>query len=269
MKKIAALTLALILAFSFAACGDGNKAGKADDKIITIAASPTPHAEILAVAAEVLAKDGYELKIIEYDDYVQPNMVVESGEVFANYFQHIPYLDDFNAQNNTHIVSICGVHIEPLGIYAGKSSDLSAIADGAQIAVPNDTTNEARALLLLEANGIIKLDPEVGITATKNDVIENPHNVDIVEIEAAQVPNVRQDVDYAVINANYALAAGLNPVKDSLAIEGSSSAYVNIVCVKEGSENDPKVQALIKACTSEEVKQFIDQKYEGSAVCVF
>lgn len=267
MKKFIALLLAVVLVLSFTACG-AKEEGKTDN-VISIAASPTPHAEILAVAKEALAKEGFELNIIEYDDYVQPNMVVDSGEVFANYFQHVPYLDDFNAQNGTKVVSLCGVHVEPMAIYAGKANDLGAIADGAQIAVPNDTTNEARALLLLEANGIIKLDPNAGITATKNDVIENPHNVDIVEVEAAQVPNVRQDVDFAVINVNYALAAGLNPVKDSLAIEDSASAYVNIVCVKEGNENDPKAQALVKACQSPEVKAFIEKTYDGAVVCVF
>ncbi len=269
MKKFIALILTLILVFGLAACGEKPAAGGKDDKIISIAASPAPHAEILAVAAQALAKDGYELKVIEYDDYVQPNMVVDSGEVFANYFQHIPYLDDFNAQNGTHVVSLCGVHVEPMGIYAGKNDDLSNIKDGAQIAVPNDTTNEARALLLLEANGLIKLDPAAGITATKNDLVENPYNIDIVEVEAAQVPNVRQDVDFAVINVNYALSAGLNPAVDALVIEGGASAYVNIVCVKEGNENDPKAQALAKACMSEEVKAFINETYNGAVVCAF
>jgi len=268
MKKFIAIVLALALVLSFAACGEKEAAPAAQNEVITIAASPTPHAEILAVAAENLPA-GYELKVIEYDDYVQPNMVVDSGEVFANYFQHVPYLDDFNAQNKTNVVSLCGVHVEPMAIYAGKCNDLKNIPDGAQIAVPNDTTNEARALLLLEANGIIKLDPNAGITATKRDVIENPHNVDIVEVEAAQVPNVKQDVDFAVINVNYALNAGLNPVKDSLAIEDSSSAYVNIVCVKAGNENDPKAKALIEACSSQAVKDFIEKTYDGAVVCVF
>jgi len=267
MKKLIALTLAIVLVFSFAGCG--KKAEEAAGPVeITVAASPTPHAEILKVAAENLP-EGFTLKVIEYTDYVQPNMVVDSGEVFANYFQHVPYLDDFNAQNKTNVVSVCGVHVEPMAIYAGKANDLANIADGAKIAVPNDTTNEARALLLLEANGIIKLDPNAGITATKNDITENPHNVEIFEVEAAQVPNVRQDVDFAVINVNYALEAGLNPVKDSLAIEDSASAYVNIVCVKAGNENDPKTAALVQACQSQAVKEFIEKTYDGAVVCVF
>ena len=267
MKRKLTLILAVVLVLSLclSACGKKSKG----DKKITIAASPTPHAEILKIAKEALEKDGFELEIIEYEDYVQPNMVVDSGEVFANYFQHVPYLDDFNKENGTKIVSVCGVHVEPMAIYAGKSEDLGSIKDGAQIAVPNDTTNEARALLLLEANGIIKLDPNAGITATKNDVVENKYNVEIVEVEAAQVPNVRQDVDYAVINVNYALAAGLNPVKDSLAIEDSASAYVNIVCVKQGNEEDPKTKALIKACQSEAVKKYITDTYDGAVVCAF
>ena len=210
--------------------GCGEKKEEAS-KEISIAASPTPHAEILNVVKDVLAKDGWTLKILEYEDYVQPNMVVDSGEVFANYFQHVPYLDDFNAQNGTKVVSVCGVHVEPMAIYAGKANDLKNIASGAQIAVPNDTTNEARALLLLQENGIIKVDPKAGITATKKDIIDNPHNIEIIEAEAAAIPSVRQDVEFAVINCNYAIGAGLNPVKDSLAVEGSASAYVNIVCV--------------------------------------
>ncbi|MBR5926272.1 MAG: MetQ/NlpA family ABC transporter substrate-binding protein [Firmicutes bacterium] len=272
MKKTLAVILALVLVLGLTACGGSNSGSSSTAapavKEITVAASPTPHAEILAVAAENLP-EGYSLKVIEFSDYVQPNMVVESGEVFANYFQHVPYLDDFNAQNGTHIVNICGVHVEPMGIYAGKSSDLANIPDGAQIAVPNDTTNEARALLLLEANGVIKLKEGAGITATKNDIAENPHNVEIVEVEAANVPKVKQDVDFAVINTNYAVESGLNPVKDSLAIEGSASAYVNIVCVKAGNENTDEAKALIQACQSEAVKNFIAEKYDGAVVCIF
>lgn len=271
MKKTLAVLLALVLALGLAACGNsGSKTTSTAPAVkeITVAASPTPHAEILAVAAKNLP-EGYSLKVIEYDDYVQPNMVVESGEVFANYFQHVPYLDDFNAQNGTHIVSLCGVHVEPMAVYAGKSADLANIPDGAQIAVPNDTTNEARALLLLEANGVIKLREGAGITATKNDIAENPHNVVIVEAEAAAVPSIRQDVDFAVINTNYAVGAGLNPVNDSLAIEGSASAYVNIVCVKAGNENTDEAKALTQAVQSQEVKDFITNTYGGSVVCVF
>ena len=266
MKKILSIVLALTLVLACTACG--SKSSSKDVKTISIAASPTPHAEILKVAAENLP-DGYALDIIEYEDYVQPNMVVDSGEVFANYFQHVPYLDDFNSQNGTDIVSLCGVHVEPMGVYAGKSSDLSNVPDGAQIAVPNDTTNEARALLLLEANGVIKLDPKAGITATKNDIVENPHNVEIVEAEAAAIPAIRQDVDFAVINCNYAIGAGLNPVKDSIAVEGSASAYVNIVCVKNGNQDTDEAKALIQACQSEAVKKFIEETYGGSVICVF
>jgi len=267
MKKTLSLIIAIVLAISclgLAGCGEK----KTESKEITIAASPTPHAEILEVVKEALAKDGWTLKILEYKDYVQPNMVVESGEVFANYFQHVPYLDDFNAQNGTHIVSILGVHVEPMGVYAGKSNDLKNIKNGAKIAVPNDTTNEARALLLLQENGLIKVNPNAGITATKQDIIENPYNIEIVEAEAAAIPQVRVDVDFAVINCNYAIGAGLNPVKDSLAVEGSASAYVNIVCVKSGNENTDAAKALKKACEDASVKKFIDEKYDGSVICV-
>ena len=265
VKRIASLLLAAILLLSFAACG--NKGKEAETKEITIAASPTPHAEILAVVAKHLP-EGYTLKVIEYNDYVQPNMVVESGEVFANYFQHVPYLDDFNRENGTHIVSVLGVHVEPMAVYPGKLSDLSNIPDGAQIAVPNDTTNEARALQLLEANGLIKLDPAAGITATKNDIVENPHKIEIVEVEAAAVPSIRQDVEFAIINTNFAVGAGLNPVNDGLVIEGSASAYVNIVCVKEGNEDTDEIKALVEAFNNQEVKDFITETYGGSVVCV-
>ncbi len=277
MKKIIAIVLALTLVLGLAACGSSSStstpaatpaAPAKEVKKISIAASPTPHAEILRVAAENLP-EGYELEILEFEDYVQPNMVVDSGEVFANYFKHVPYLDDFNKENGTHIVSICGVHVEPMAVYAGKASDLKNIPSGAQIAVPNDTTNEARALLLLEANGVIKLKEGAGITATKNDIAENPYNVDIVELEAASIPLQRESVDFAVINTNYAVGAGLNPVKDSLAIEGSASAYVNIVCVKEGNENSDEAKALIQAVQSPAVKDFIDKTYDGSVICVF
>lgn len=269
MKKTLSIILALILVvgcLGLAGCGEKKEEAS---KEISIAASPTPHAEILNVVKDVLAKDGWTLKILEYEDYVQPNMVVESGEVFANYFQHVPYLEDFNAQNGTHIESLCGVHVEPMGVYPGKCSDLKNVPDGAQIAVPNDTTNEARALLLLQENGLIKVDPKAGITATKQDITDNPHNIEIIEAEAAAIPSVRQDVEFAVINCNYAIEAGLNPVKDSLAVEGSASAYVNIVCVKSGNENTEAAKALAKACQDPSVKAFIDEKYNGSVICIF
>lgn len=236
---------------------------------VTVAASPKPHAEILNVAADILKEAGITLKVVEYDDYVQPNLVVDHGELDANFFQHVPYLDDFNAENGTKLVSVAGIHVEPMGVYGGKSTSLADIKDGAQIAVPNDTTNEARALLLLEKQGLIKLKENAGITATKNDIAENPHNIDIVEAEAAQLPRVLKDVDFAVINSNYAIEADLNPVKDALAIEDSSSEYVNVLVVKEGNENEPIIKALVAALESDKVRDYINTEYNGSCVPVF
>ncbi len=269
MKKTIAIILTLVLALSLVACG-GNKA---DDKVITVAASPTPHAEILKVAAEVLAKDGWTLEIKEFTDYVQPNNVVEDGEMDANYFQHVPYLNGFNTDNNTHLVSVAMVHYEPFGIYAGTKSAIADLAEGDKIAVPNDGTNRARALLLLEAQGIIKLKEGVGMDATDLDIVENPLNIEIVQMEAAQIANVRDSVALAVINGNYALQAGLNAGTDALAVEDAESisaiTYANILVVKEGNEKSEKIQALVKALLSEEVKTFINETYSGAVVPIF
>ena len=251
MKKILAALLIAVFALSLASCG------KKDSKTITVGATPVPHAEILEVCKEILAKEGITLVIKEFDDYVIPNTSTEDGSLDANFFQHTPYLDTFNSERGTHLVSVCAVHYEPLGLYPGKSKSLSSIPDGAQIAIPNDTSNEARALLLLEYNGIIKLKSGVGVNAT-------------VEMETAQITAHLPDVDYAVINGNYAINAGLNAAKDALAIETSDSVaavtYANVLVVKKGNENNELVQALAKALTSEEVKKFIEEKYEGSVV---
>ena len=269
MKKTIAIILTLILALSLCACGGGN----ADDKTITVAASPTPHAEILKVAAEVLAKEGWTLEIKEYTDYVQPNNVVEDGEIDANYFQHVPYLDTFNADNGTHLVSVAMVHYEPFGIYAGTKSAIADLAEGDKIAIPNDGSNRARALLLLEAEGIIKLKDGIGMDATDLDIVENPLNLDIVQMEAAQIANVRDSVALAVINGNYALQAGLNAGTDALAVEDaesiSATTYANVLVVKEGNEENEKIQALIKAVLSEEVKAYINETYSGAVVPIF
>ena len=268
MKKTIAIILALILTLSLAACG-----GKADDKTITVAASPTPHAEILKVAAEVLAKDGWTLEIKEYTDYVQPNNVVEDGEIDANYFQHVPYLDTFNEDNGTHLVSVAMIHYEPFGIYSGTKSAIADLAEGDKIAIPNDGSNRARALLLLEAEGIIKLKEGVGVYATDLDIVENPLNLDIVQMEAAQISNVRDSVALAVINGNYALQAGLNAGTDALAVEDAASisatTYANVLVVKEGNERNEKIQALVKALTSQAVKDYINNTYSGAVVPIF
>ena len=237
---------------------------------ITVAASTTPHAEILAEAAKILEKEGWTLEVTEFEDYVQPNLVVESGEIDANYFQHVPYLDNFNEEKGTHIVSIAGVHYEPFGIYPGTKASLDDIEKGDTIAVPNDTTNEARALLLLQDNGIIKLKDGAGLTATVLDIEENPYEIKIQELEAAQVSRVKDEVAFVVLNGNYALEAGFSVAKDSIAYEQSDSdaakTYVNILAVKEGNENDEGLQALAKVLKSDEIKSFIENTYDGAVV---
>ena len=239
-------------------------------QVSTVAATAVPHAEILEAAKPLLAEQGYDLQVTVFDDYVQPNNVVESGEIDANYFQHIPYLESFNAEQGTHLVNVGGIHYEPFGIYAGTESDLANISDGATIAVPNDTTNEARALLLLQDNDLITLDEDAGINATILDIKENPHNIEFVELEAAQVPKVLGEVSFAVINGNYALDAGLNAKTDALATEESDSlaaqTYVNIIAVKEGNEENEGVKALVNVLKSDEIKKFIEETYEGAVV---
>ena len=296
MKKLISATLAASLALSLAACGssastdsvaassESTAASSAAAEstaetselagtTLKVAASPTPHAEILNAAKDILAEQGIDLEVIEFTEYVQPNLVTESGEVDANYFQHKPYLDGFNVKQGTHLVSVGPVHYEPLGIYPGKSSDLENIADGATIAIPSDTTNEARALQLLATQGLITVRDDAGLTATINDITENPHNIKFEEIEAAQLPRTVQDVDFAVINGNYALAAGFSVKNDALATEDASSeaaqTYANILAVKEGRENDPAIQALYAALTSDKVKDYINSTYDGAVVPIF
>lgn len=237
---------------------------------ITVAASPTPHAEILAKAAELLAAQGWTLEVTEFEDYVQPNLVVDDGDIDANYFQHIPYLDNFNAENGTQLVNAGGIHYEPFGIYPGTKVSLDEIADGDVIAVPNDTTNEARALLLLQANGVIKLKDGAGLEATVIDIEENPHNVKIQELEAAQVSRVKDEVAFVVLNGNYALEAGFSVGKDSIAYETSDSeaakTYVNIIAVKEGNENNEGIKALVSVLKSDDIKNFINETYDGAVI---
>lgn len=276
LKKVVSIALTAALSVGLlAGCGgaDTNTDANEEAKVITVAASPSPHAEILAVAGEVLAAEGYELKVTEFTDYVVPNNVVENDEIIANYFQHQPYLTDFNAENGTHLVSVASIHYEPFGIYSTKHASLDEIAEGAIITVPNDTTNEARALQLLQAEGIIKLADGAGLNATKQDIVENPYNVDIQEIEAAALPPTLDSADFSVINGNYAIPAGLNVAKDALACEDAASeaaqTFANILVVKEGNEESEEVQALVKALTSEEVKTFINEKYEGAVVPIF
>ena len=266
MKKLLAAALTGVLAvgaFSTAVFAE-------DDKTITVAASATPHAEILEQAKPLLEEQGYELEVTIFEDYVIPNEVVEGGEFDANYFQHIPYLDSFNEEKGTHLVNAGGIHYEPFGIYPGTKDNLDDIAEGDTIAVPNDTTNEARALLLLQDNGIITLKEGAGLAATKNDIVENPYNVEIVELEAAQVARVVPEMSFVVLNGNYALQADYSVAKDALAYEqGDSEAaktYVNVIAVKEGNEDSEKIQALVSVLKSDEIKEYINETYDGAVI---
>ena len=261
MKKLLSLLVALCLTFTCAAA-------LADEvKTIKVGASPSPHAEILEVAKPLLEEKGYKLEIIEFQDYVMPNTALENGELDANYFQHIPYLNNFNAEQGTHLVAAFGMHLEPMLIFGGKSNDLTAIKDGATIAVPNDPTNEARALRLLEANGVITLKEGAAETATVLDIAENPHNVKINEV--AQVPRFQPDVDFIVVNVNYALSAGL-VAADALAAEPTEgNENVNIVAVREGDEESEFTLALKEAMQSDAVRTYIEETYAGAVIAAF
>lgn len=263
-KVLAALLTGVLTAGILTGCGD------TADKTITVAASPTPHAEILEAAKPILAEQGWTLEIKEFDDYVQPNLVVDSGELDANYFQHIPYLNEFNEERETGLVNAGGIHYEPFGIYPGTKKSLEEVADGDVIAVPNDTTNEARALLLLQDNGLITLKEGAGLTATVQDIEENPRNLVIQELEAAQVPRVVDEVAYVVLNGNYALQAGFSVAKDSIAYESADSeaakTYVNVIAVKEGNENSEGIKALVDVLKSDEIKQYINDNYDGAVI---
>ena len=267
MKKVFAVVLCLALVLSLGACA------KKDDKVIQVGATPAPHAEILREVAKVLEKDGWTLEIKEFNDYVQPNNAVEDGDLDANYFQHQPYLDSFNAENGTHLVSVAQVHYEPFGVYPGTKDSFDALEDGDKIAIPNDTTNRARALLLLQDNGIITLKDGVGLDATDLDIVDKKVDVKIEQVEAAQTPKMLDSVALAVINGNYALGAGLNVSKDAIAYEGADSlaaqTYGNVLVVKEGNENTERTQALKKALLSDEVRTFITENYEGAVVPMF
>lgn len=271
MKKFFAILLTGVLTLGLAACGGSTEAPaedtSADAITLKIGASPTPHAEILEAAKEELAAKGINLEIVEFTDYVQPNLATESGDLDANYFQHQPYLDSFNEEQGTNLVSIGQVHFEPMAIYAGTVTDLSAIPEGTKVGIPNDGTNGGRALLLLEANGLIKLNPEAGISATKLDIVENPLNLEIIDMEAAQLPLSLGDLGIAVINGNYAMQNGLTS-DDSLAIEGADSVaattYGNIVVVKAGNENAPGLAELMEVLQGPTIAEFINSTYGGA-----
>lgn len=277
-KSLAVLTTCLLAALlatlAFTGCSsDSGTSEESEDKTITVAASPTPHAEILNNAvAPILEEEGYTLEVKEFTDYVQPNTVTEAGEVDANYFQHRPYLENFNEEQGTHLVEVAGVHFEPMGIFSSSVESLDDVAEGAVVAVPNDATNEARALLLLEQEGLIEVDDEAGINATINDITSNPKNLEFEELEAANLPNVLEDVSIAVINGNYALAADFT-MDDALAVEANDSlaadTYTNVIVVKDGNQDSEKIKALAEACNSDEVRDYITDNYQGSVVAVF
>ena len=292
MKKLLALTLALVLCLGLAACGggtstdtdtnadtssdadtNGDAATNGETITLTVGATPNPHAEILAQVKDDLAAEGIDLVVKEYSDYVVPNTAVEEGDLDANYFQHTPYMEKFNEENGTHLVSVGKIHYEPMGIYPGLTKTLEELPDGATIAVPNDTTNEARALQLLAAQGLIELKEDAGLNATPNDITSNPKNLQFKELEAAMLPQTASEVDLSVINSNFAMEGGMNPATDSLASEDADSeaaqTFANIIAVKEGHENDPAIQALVKALQSDKVKEYIEKTYSGAVVAVF
>lgn len=292
MKKLLALTLALVLCLGLAACGggtstdtdtnadtssdadtNGDAAASGETITLTVGATPNPHAEILAQVKDDLAAEGIDLVVKEYSDYVVPNTAVEEGDLDANYFQHTPYMEKFNEENGTHLVSVGKIHYEPMGIYPGLTKTLEELPDGATIAVPNDATNEARALQLLAAQGLIELKEDAGLNATPNDITSNPKNLQFKELEAAMLPQTASEVDLSVINSNFAMEGGMNPATDSLASEDADSeaaqTFANIIAVKEGHENDPAIQALVKALQSDKVKEYIEKTYSGAVVAVF
>lgn len=281
VKITTVAAVAAALALGLAACGSGSGSGtssKADGKAaqdasapLVVAASPTPHARILDYVRDHLAKSaGLDLQVKEFSDYVLPNTATEQGQVDANFFQHKPYLDDFNKKNGTHLVPVADVELEPLGLYSHKAGSLSALKDGATIEVPNDTTNEARALDLLATNGLITLRDGAGQSATPADVTGNPRHLKFKELEAAQLPRSLGDVDAGVINGNYAIEGGLNPAKDALVTEkAAGNPYANILVVKQGRENDPRVRKLVELLNSPQVEQFIKDTFKGAVVPAF
>lgn len=281
MKKVFALiTTLLVVSLALAGCGGTNQSSSSGSsavaqnasgmKTLKVGATAVPHAEILEVVKPLLEKDGIKLEIVEFNDYVQPNLALNDKELDANFFQHEPYLKNFMEEHKeVKLKNAFGVHIEPMGIYSKKVKDLKELKDGASIAIPNDPTNGGRSLLLLQKAGLLKLKDGVNEKATVQDIAENPHNFKFQEVEAAQVPRTLEDVDAAVINTNYAMQVNLVPTKDALFMEDNTSPYVNILAVRDGDENRPEIQALIKALQSKEVKDFINEKYKGAVVPAF
>ncbi|MDI3477540.1 MAG: D-methionine transport system substrate-binding protein [Thermoanaerobacterium sp.] len=278
MKKIILLiTLILTLSFAIVGCTKSNNnetssnASNTSDKMtkIVVGATPNPHAEILNVVKPILAKEGVDLEIKEFTDYVTPNTALADKQIDANFFQHVPYLEDFEKKKNVKLVPLVKVHVEPMGAYSKKIKSKDEIKDSATVAIPNDATNEGRALLLLQKEGLIKLKDSNGLTQTPRDIVDNPKHLKIVELEAPQLPRTLQDVDLAIINTNFALEANLNPLKDAIFMEDKDSPYANVLVVRPDNQNDPAIQKLAKALNSEEVKKFIEAKYKGAIVPAF
>ena len=267
-KTLVCLLLAGILALAFSPTVEANGNSQNSASVLTVGATPVPHAELLNLVKDDLAAQGITLKVVEFTDYVQPNVAVLSGDLDANFFQHVPYLES-NAEWASQMVPAFGVHVEPFGLYSQKYKKIEDLPNGASIAIPNDPSNGGRALLLLQSKGLITLKPDAGLSATPRDITSNPKNFRFQELEAAQLPRSLQDVDAATINGNYALQAGLNPLKDSLIIEGADSPYVNVVVVKKGNEQSPKILALKKALLSQKVKDYINSHYDGGVAAAF
>ena len=265
MKKIIVIALVALLSVVSVFAQAAAESQSSTTKIV-VGATPEPHAALLSLVVDDLAAQGITLEIKEFTDYVTPNDAVEYGEIDANYFQHIPYLESFNTEHGYHLVNAGGIHVEPIALYSSKYSSLSDIPNGAVIAIPNDPTNEGRALLLLQSAGLIKLRADAGLEAIPLDITENPKNFKFSEIEAATLPRVLSDVDAAIINGNYAIPAGLVATRDGLFVEGSDSPYVNVIAVKEGNENNPAIKALIEALKSDEVAAFVAEKYKNGEV---
>lgn len=284
-KKLLALSMALALTLTAAACGGktepassseaaapaSSQAASGETLTLKVGASPAPHAEILEFIKPALEKEGIQLEIVEFTDYVLPNKALDSGDIDANYFQHLPYLENFNQENGTDLVSAAAIHFEPLGIYPGKSASVDALTDGASIAVPNDPTNEARALLLLQKLGVIKLKDGANLESTPLDIVDNPKNIKFEEMEAAQLPNVLPDVDLAVINGNYAVSAGIADKVLTTEDKESEAAkeFANIIAVRAGDDARPEIKKLVEVLQSEDVAKFINEKYNGTVIPVF
>lgn len=265
MKKFASLVLIIVLTFTFTGCNGT----ETTENTIKIGVTPEPHGQIIDFIVDDLKDKGIEIEIVEFTDYVTPNMALTDGDLDANFFQHKDYMNNFKKENNIDIVSIGAVHIEPLGLYSSKYESIDDLEDGSEIIVPNDATNGGRALILLEQAGLITLNKDAGTLATENDIVENPKNLKFTSLEAAQIPRIVEDVDAAIINGNFALSAGLVPAEDSILLEDKDSPYANIIAVRNGEENEEKFAKLLETLQSEKVREFIEENYEGAVIPAF